>query len=207
MRPKQRLHFGLRIKPNTEYLVNLVHTLPPEQEIDFELSPLKKKTRNQHKFHCLHANTSRLLHRIWRLVGRKSKREGTRRRKNTDEFSQSRSPRCLRRLSRRSEVLDLGSGLGTADDTSGRVKRRRSERDGKSWSSPPGARRRKVYRKDIREAGRPAGESSRRARDRDQLAPLPSLLPTIKHHQHRLVRGFCAVATECRLHVSTVLEE
>lgn len=51
-----------------------------------------------------------------------------------------------------------------------------------------------------------AGRREQPTRARPRPTRASSFPSTIKHHQHRLVRGFCAVATECRLHVSTVLE-
>lgn len=212
MRAKRRLHFGPRIngaqyRMSRESRVHTLHPLSRSSNSSRTLSPLKKK-------HAISTSLviyerakhfSHLLRRIWRLVGRKWKGEKeTRRRRNAGEFFRSRdATRDVVGVSRVGRKSWISVRASTVDDTSGRAKRRRSERDEKSRGSPPvSGEERKVYRKDIREvAGRQerAADARATATNSRLFHPPPPLPPTIKRHQHLLVRGFCAVATECRL--------
>jgi len=155
---------------------------------------------------------SHLLYWTWCLVGRKSKREGEKTPMNSSGLA---TQRC-RHFSRRSEILDLGSG-----PWSGPVRQTirpdawngdRASETGKDGALLPSPTRRGKF------AGKIAGklqagrrEPTQRARDHDQLAPLPSPppppppphpppppppLPPLSNATSSivLVRGFCAVA-------------
>lgn len=130
------------------------------------------------------------------------KRENEKERRRILPLSR-RNSRCSRCLAAgRKSWISVRTGI--ADDTSERVKRRRSERDGKSRGSPPvTGEKRKVYRKDIREvADRQERATDARARETTaisrlssaSLPPPPSLLPLSNATSIVLVRGFCAVA-------------
>lgn len=160
----------------------------PFQQISTSL-PLSTRIRVEH--------FSRLLRRTWRLVGRKSRREGDEKEKERRRILPvlRRSPRCRLDVSRAGRKSWISIRASTADDTSGRAKRRGGD-DGdggdgasemrKVGGSPPvsGGGEESLPER-YPGSCRPAGESSRRARDRDQLAPLSFPPPTIKRHQHR----------------------
>lgn len=170
--------------PITESSVNILRkTLPSIKRLIFwTSSPLRKNTQlaqvslsmsAQNTFHDCYAEPS--------VSSKKSRREEDEEKERRRILPVSRrSPRRRRRLSRRSEILDLGSGqtirpdAWNGDRASETGKARLRRREESLAERYPGS-------------CKPAGESSRRARDRGQLAPLlPLLRPsTIKRHQHR----------------------